>query len=84
MAEIRGGDVGSMVRTAWDAHHGVMCIGVNWERHCTTLPPQTLILSPANLKSSPRMELRWRCKFAQRQFALVICAPQVRVACLQG
>ena len=31
--EIRGGDVAALVRESWEAHHGVMCVGVNCERH---------------------------------------------------
>ena len=30
--EIRGGDVAALVSESWEAHHGVMCVGVNWER----------------------------------------------------
>ncbi len=37
LVEIRGGDVGALVRESWEAHHGIMCIGINWERHSTPL-----------------------------------------------
>ena len=43
LLEIRRGDVAALVRESWEAHHGVMCIGINWERH-STLPKKSSIL----------------------------------------
>ncbi|KAK9829081.1 hypothetical protein WJX72_003785 [[Myrmecia] bisecta] len=33
LAQIRGGGAPEMLRKCWEAHHGVMCRGINWERH---------------------------------------------------
>ncbi|KAK9819580.1 hypothetical protein WJX81_006116 [Elliptochloris bilobata] len=32
LAEVAAGAAPALLREAWAAHHGVMCVGVNWER----------------------------------------------------
>ena len=32
LAEVEAGAAPALLREAWAAHHGVMCVGVNWER----------------------------------------------------
>ena len=32
LGEVEAGAAPALLREAWAAHHGVMCVGVNWER----------------------------------------------------
>ena len=38
LMDIRGGDVSALVRESWESHHGIMCVGVNWERQSRPHP----------------------------------------------
>lgn len=31
--ELQTGDAATLLAAAWNTHHGVLCRGVNWERH---------------------------------------------------
>lgn len=37
--------MGALVRESWEAHHGIMCVGVNWERQGAPAFPFYSVLS---------------------------------------
>ena len=49
LAEIRDERAPALLRDAWQQRHGVMCVGVNWERHSArTLPNDIAALRMAD------------------------------------